>query len=222
MTSCAPDQGGATTGATAPQPGCVAPPARSLPRSRVPGDVPLVWVGAHGGAGTDTLAALLPGSLALPGAWPQAGAERPDAGDGPPVAVVLVARTSAACLDAAARAATQWAAGVVPGVDLLGLALVPDRPGRLPRELRRLRATVAGGVPRCWTLPWVEEWRRGAPACIGTAPAAHRRLVAELTAEVAARHRRSGSVPVAPPGPAPAQPDRERPVATPEPAGSPR
>ena len=44
-------------------------------------------------------------------------------------------------------------------MQLEGLALVPDVPGRLPKELRDLIQVVSGGVPRTWTLPWVDAWR---------------------------------------------------------------
>ena len=114
-----------------------------------------VWfAGCHGGAGETTLAGLLPGSGATGHRWPEHT-------DGSTPAVVLVARTSATGLLAARTAATQWAAGGAPAVHLLGLVLMADAPGRLPRPLRDLAERVAGGVPRCWLLPWVEQWRTG-------------------------------------------------------------
>lgn len=75
--------------------------------------------------------------------------------------VLLVARTSASGLRAAQITATQWAAGASPPIDLLGLVLVADAPGRLPRPLRELAQLVGGGVPRTWLLPWSEPWRLG-------------------------------------------------------------
>lgn len=63
---------------------------------------------------------------------------------------------------AAQHAATEWASGSLgEGVHLEGLVLVPDAPGRLPKELRHLAQVVGGGVPRVWMLPWVESWRYG-------------------------------------------------------------
>lgn len=114
---------------------------------------PLWWVGAHGGSGESTLAALAPG-------WPAAGHAWPRVPGAPSRArVVLAGRTHARGLRAVQKAATQWAAGLVPGVDLVGLVLVADAPGRLPRELRDLAHVVAGGVPRVWRVPWIEAWR---------------------------------------------------------------
>jgi hypothetical protein len=56
----------------------------------------------------------------------------------------------------------QWAAGLVPSVEVLGLVVMADAPGRVPRSLRDLLQVVSGGVPRTWTVPWVEAWRVGA------------------------------------------------------------
>ncbi|MEK8229339.1 hypothetical protein NKG05_30690 [Oerskovia sp. M15] len=54
--------------------------------------------------------------------WPQL----PGAGA---VRVVLTARSSMRGLRAAQAAATQWAAGLVPHVELLGLVIIADAPG---------------------------------------------------------------------------------------------
>lgn len=77
--------------------------------------------------------------------------------------MVLVARTSHTGLAAAQTALAQWAAGDTPPVDLLGLVLSADAPGRIPRALRELTQLVGGGAPRAWQLPWIEEWRTGEP-----------------------------------------------------------
>lgn len=140
----------------------------------------LWWVGAHGGAGESTLAHLVPEWRAAEGAWPRV------AGQGEPARVVLVARTHVAGLKAAQTAATQWAAGLVPEVELLGLVLVADAPGRLPRPLRDLAQLVSGGVPRTWTVPWVEQWRLGHEVLLADAPRQVRHLVTELTALIRA------------------------------------
>ena len=52
-----------------------------------------------------------------------------------------------------------WAAGQTPPVQLLGLLLVADAPGRLPKPLAHLASTLAGGVPRSWQLGWIPELR---------------------------------------------------------------
>jgi hypothetical protein len=44
---------------------------------------------------------------------------------------------------------------------VLGLVLIADAPGRLPRVLDDFADIVGGGVPRVWDIPWIEEWRRG-------------------------------------------------------------
>jgi hypothetical protein len=113
------------------------------------------WLGAHGGAGETTLARAIAGSAAADHSWPAA------PGSAVPHDVVLLARTHLSGLRAAQVAATQWASGSVPGVTLVGLVLVADAPGRLPRPLRELAELVGGGVPRVWHLPWVEAWRVG-------------------------------------------------------------
>jgi hypothetical protein len=77
--------------------------------------------------------------------------------------VVLVARSSAYGIKAAQNAAQQWASGMVTGIDLLGLVVVADAPGRRPKILQNLVRLVSGAVPRLWEIPWVEPWRLGEP-----------------------------------------------------------
>ncbi|MEV5960566.1 DUF6668 family protein [Kribbella sp. NPDC051952] len=142
-------------GPSAPQHG-VAPPAEDqrLPKFAIPMADTLWWVGVHGGAGETTLSLLLPGTRAANHRWPI---------PPPPVPtpVILVARTHGSGLRAAQRAAIEWASGVVQGVAVLGLVLIADAPGRLPRVLDDFADIVGGGVPRVWDIPWIEEWRRG-------------------------------------------------------------
>jgi hypothetical protein len=103
-----------------------------------------------------TLAAMVPGGRDAGRLWPL-----PPAGS--TSNVVLVARTNAEGLHAAQAAARQWAAGRVPGVTLLGLAAVVDAPGRLPRPLAAQLRLIGGGVPRLWTIPWIDALRLGRP-----------------------------------------------------------
>jgi hypothetical protein len=112
------------------------------------------WVGVHGGAGESTLERLFSGSHATDHRWPIAS----DAAGVP--AVVLVARTDARGLRAVQRAVRARVEHRLP-VELLGLVLMADAPGRLPRVLRELAGVVGGTVPRVWSLPWVEAWRAG-------------------------------------------------------------
>lgn len=140
------------TGPALPQRGVPAPAHGLRLRERERRAAPW-WVGAHGGAGESVLAAVVEGSAAAGHVWPV-----PPAGTAPQH-VVLVARTHLTGLEAAQLAATQWASGSVPGVELHGLVLLADAPGRSPRALRDLADLLAGGVPRLWHVPWVAGWR---------------------------------------------------------------
>lgn len=139
-----------------PQPGAVAAPEQGLP-VRAAWGARWWWLGCHGGAGVTSLTEVAPGGTDAGRYWPVPPS-------GPVQQVVLVARTHAAGLQAAQLAARQWASGVLPGVDLLGLVVVADAPGRLPGPLRDLLRLVEGGVPRTWTVPWDESWRLGSPS----------------------------------------------------------
>src|SRR4029079_17379597 len=94
--------------------------------------------------------------------------------------VVVAARTDARGLRAAKHAARQWASGLVPGTQLLGLVLVADAPGRIPRPLRDLAKVVSGGYPRTWHVPWIESWRLGEIPSVETSPREVRRVVDDL------------------------------------------
>lgn len=134
-----------------------------------------LWVlGAHGGAAESAVAALLPQWRAAQHAWPRV--------PGHPLRspVLLTARSSVSGLRAAQSAATQWAAGLAPFVDLVGLVIVADAPGRLPRPIRELTHLVGGGVPRTWHVPWIEAWRLGEPISLESSPRAVRQLADDL------------------------------------------
>ncbi len=152
---------------------------------------PLWVLGAHGGAGEDTVASLVPHSRAAGHAWPL---YAPDPGQ-PRLTerpcVVLVARTSLAGLQAAQRAAGEWGLGHAPPVELLGLVLSADAPGRLPRPLRELVDVVAGGVARVWQLPWIESWRLGEQP--SSTPKPLQRLVTDLLTSIATPISRQGA-----------------------------
>ena len=51
----------------------------------------------------------------------------------------------------------EWAQGVP--CRLAGLLLVPDAPGKPPRDLFRAREIAGGAFPASICLPWVEAWR---------------------------------------------------------------
>ncbi len=132
-----------------------------------------VWRPLHGGAGTTTLAGAVP-----------CGAEYgtdPRLEDLPWVAVV---RSHAAGLGAA----TEWASQIgktVPAGQVLGLVIVADAPGRLPRELESMIRLASTGYPATWRIPWVHEWRLGHVPTPKNLPAGPcRQLLRDLTSAV--------------------------------------
>ncbi|MEU6141487.1 DUF6668 family protein [Streptomyces sp. NPDC047081] len=109
------------------------------------------WVGTHGGAGVSTLATVYGGHDSGRD-WPG-----PDA----PRSVLLVARTHASGLAAAARALDAFRLGEAPaGLDLDALVLVADAPGRLPKPLDRHVRQLASVID-VYRVPWVPDWRLG-------------------------------------------------------------
>lgn len=164
-----------TSGPTAPQRGVPAPDRGDQLPIRERRSQPAVWwLGAHGGSGESTLAALTPGWSAAAGhAWPRNA-------NGTPTPVVIVARSNVAGLRAAQNALRQWAAGLTPS-NVLGLVVMADAPGRIPRVLRDLLAVVGGGGPRTWTVPWIDAWRLNEPTSVPI-PREVQRIFDELSA----------------------------------------
>lgn len=132
-----------------------APGGRSDPKPVSRGGVALL--AAHGGAG---VSCLLRAGLDAAGArdaerrWPVAGP------------VLLVARTSTHGLERArdlARQHTANSSGLAEtcraDVQLAGLVLVADAPGRLPTRIAGLANLVSGAFSRCWQVPWLPQWR---------------------------------------------------------------
>lgn len=166
----------ARSGPSSPQAGVPTPDtADRLPQRSQAWPATVWWLGVHGGAGESTLAGLAAGSRPAQHSWPVA------ATPGTVNRVVLVARTSWGGLTAAQRAATEWASGVLgDSVQVDGLVLVADAPGRLPKPLRDLQHVIAGGVPHVWTLPWVDAWRLGPVDTSAPVPKEVRALLADL------------------------------------------
>jgi hypothetical protein len=109
-------------------------------------------VGAHGGAGTSTVARLLNATDAGR-IWPDS-----DEQDGT-IHVILTARTNAVGLMGASQALAAYFAGGHPeGPCLAGFVLVPDTPGRLPKDLNR-RIAILASATMVYRLPWVRSWR---------------------------------------------------------------
>ncbi|MDF9279085.1 hypothetical protein P4U43_14950 [Arthrobacter sp. EH-1B-1] len=144
------------TGPAAPQRGIPEPDvADRLPRRYVTGSAALWIVGVNGGAGENAVTRLIDGSRPTEHAWPVVeGAEMPPR-------VLLVCRSNVNGLESARRALIEWTSLQPPEVELLGLAVLADAPGKLPKPLRDLATIVGGGAPRLWHLPWVEAWRTG-------------------------------------------------------------
>ncbi|OZC83491.1 hypothetical protein CH282_15755 [Rhodococcus sp. 06-418-1B] len=133
----------------------VPPPSRRAPIHDDPvpvhGRPPVMWLlAAHGRSGAGTLARIwAPAGDARRG-WPAADRHR---------YVAVVSRTDRDGLDAAHDLLLQSAAGLTGGCTLLGLVLVPDAPGPLPKTLRRRADVVASAAPAVWRIPYVEDLR---------------------------------------------------------------
>lgn len=140
---------------SAPLKGMVEPDAADrLDQRKVMGQASVWMVGVHGGAGESRIAGVVEGAKVTDHCWPVPR-------DGSIPRVLLVCRSDIHGLTAARNALTQWASGAAPDLDLLGLAILADAPGKTPKELRSFAAIVGGGAPRVWNLSWVEAWRLG-------------------------------------------------------------
>lgn len=161
-------------------PGVVAAPKAEEPAARAgtDGSAPQIperpaagrwlWLGLHGGAGVTTLAHAVPGGVDLGGLH----------GKPPKLPVVAVCRSHASGLGAA----QEWAASTAgrPYFDVLGLVVVADAPGPLPRGLKLGVRLVRGGFRDLWRVPWVPAWRVGQPVEFEDLPAAVRQLADDL------------------------------------------
>lgn len=162
------------TGPQTPQNGVPVPAAKDLLSiTDRTSNADLWWIGTHGGSGESSLAALVDGWAAAEHSWP-----RPL--DGGSAHVVLVARTSMTGLLSAQAAAIQWASGSTPAANVMGLVLVADAPGKLPRQLRDFARLISGGVPRTWSVPWIDSWRLGEGPSLSDVPREVRRLIDDL------------------------------------------
>ncbi|MEV6096183.1 hypothetical protein [Nocardia sp. NPDC051981] len=136
---------------TAPTPDRQAP-VRPTPLPTTGPYPPLFAVqGAHGGAGTTTLAHWWAPAADTGLAWP--------ASPQTTQRVVVAARDCLPGLTAAADRLREWHAGLAPsGVTVLGLVLTPVRPGRVPAAVRRYRRIVADLVDEAiWSIQWHDE-----------------------------------------------------------------
>ncbi|MGW5333115.1 DUF6668 family protein [Streptomyces bauhiniae] len=114
---------------------------------------PVAWVAAHGGAGATSLAGALGGA--------DLGTRWPEPGRGEPARMFVVARTHGAGIQAASSVLDALRTGSHPrGLELLGVVLVADAPGRLPLTLARRVRVLATAAP-VHRVPWVPSWRLG-------------------------------------------------------------
>ncbi|RBO85332.1 hypothetical protein [Nocardia puris] len=113
------------------------------------GAYPPLWavMGAHGGAGATTLARWWAPAADAGLSWP--GSARTTQ------RVIIVARVCMAGMIAAADRLREWHAGLAPdGVVVIGLVLMPLRPGRVPAPVRRYRATVTELAECVYDIGW--------------------------------------------------------------------
>lgn len=113
----------------------------------------IVLVGAHGGAGTTTIAELT-GLVDGGHAWPVSAPV--------PNRVLVVAKTNMTGLQAAQAAALRVFSGAIRGVEIVGVVLVADVPGRrMPRELVEMTTAIRAAFPLLIHIEWVNELRLG-------------------------------------------------------------
>lgn len=160
---------------SAPLRGMVEPDTADRLASRTMSGTASLWVtGSHGGAGESRVADMIGGARPTGHCWPVLP-------DGSKPQVLLVCRADMRGLVTARSALTQWASGAAPEIDLLGLAVLADAPGKTPKVLRDFTAIVGGGAPRLWTLPWVEAWRHGESTAPPTARE-YQRFITDIAA----------------------------------------
>ncbi|WP_369067076.1 DUF6668 family protein [Kocuria carniphila] len=169
------------SGATKPQVGLTFPEREGLGEVLTDG-VGVHWVGAHGGSGETTLQELL-GGRACSHRWPRVSKESPHE----TVPVLLVARRNQRGMAAASKVAREWASGSHSDVELLGLVLIDDAPGKIPRSLQHQAKVLAGAVPRTWILPWIEDLRVHGEVDSGTLGRSTEKILASIS-EVVEEH----------------------------------
>ncbi|WP_435592129.1 DUF6668 family protein [Nocardia sp. bgisy118] len=126
-------------------------PVREEPLPTTGAHPPLFAVlGAHGGAGTSTLARWWAPAADTGLAWPASPATTQR--------VLVAARLCMPGLTAAAERLREWHAGLAPdGVTVLGLVLSAARPGKVPAAVRRYRGVVAELAETVYEIGWHDE-----------------------------------------------------------------
>ncbi|WP_433709712.1 DUF6668 family protein [Nocardia sp. CA-084685] len=145
-----------TGGAHRLEPSTIATPQRLAPIRETPLPTTAAYpplfavLGAHGGAGTSTLARWWAPAADTGVAWPASPRTTQH--------VVIAARLCMPGLTAAAERLREWHAGLAPdGVRVIGLVLTAMRPGRVPAIVRRYRTVVAGLVEHVYEIGWHDE-----------------------------------------------------------------
>lgn len=107
-------------------------------------------VGAHGGAGTSTLARWWAPAADCGQSWPGSVQTTQR--------VVVAARLCLPGLVACADRLREWHVGTAPGgVEIVGVVLSAARPGRVPAPVRRYRAVVEDLAEQVWDIGWHDE-----------------------------------------------------------------
>lgn len=165
----------ATPDATGPAPADVATPAAPpfvaspVPPAHVParpesGGTGVWLLGTHGGSGARCLSAVLNGTRLAGKTWPT-----PVNGREP---VVLVCRGDHRGLSSAQEYARAYRdGGLAEQLQLVGVIVSADAPGRTPPPLRRLERLLSGAAPIIGHAPWEPTWRTGPPQTTAAAEA---------------------------------------------------
>lgn len=130
------------------------PPGEPAPRPAPPVGAGIWLLGTHGGSGVQCLVAVLPGTRCAGKAWPTPATSRQP--------VVLVCRGNQRGLSSAQEYARAYRdSDLAAGLQLLGVIVSADAPGRTPPPLRRLERLLSGAVPVLGHVPWDPTWRLG-------------------------------------------------------------
>jgi hypothetical protein len=139
----------------------VASPPAGPPTGAAPSGGTGVWLlGTHGGSGVRCLATVLAGTRSAGKLWPAPASDREP--------VVLVCRGNQRGLSSAQEYARIYRDRELgEHLDLLGVIVSADAPGRVPPPLRRLERLLSGAVPILGRVPWEPTWRLGPPTAAG-------------------------------------------------------
>lgn len=124
-----------------------------------------VWLlGTHGGSGARCLSAVLTGTRLAGKTWPTPVSDREP--------VVLVCRGNHRGLSSAQEYARAYRDGrLAEQLQLVGVIVSADAPGRTPPPLRRLERLLSGAAPIIGHAPWEPTWRTGPPQTTAAAEA---------------------------------------------------